>query len=321
MARQTDLFDGLPAGSGRIESDVVSADDLAEPDLDRLFELADRCRSTVQKRGGTDLLEHRLMAAVFYEPSTRTASSFIAAMKRLGGGVIPLLQGASATSAAKGESLRDTAKTLQQYADVLVLRHPDSGAAREAADAVEIPVFNAGDGSNEHPTQALLDVFTMQDEFGDLDRRTVVLSGDLKFGRTVHSLIRLLRHYEVEVRCVSPEALRLPTELRRLAADAGLSLEESRRLEPTLHEADVVYMTRIQEERFDDRATYERLKGTYELSLESMDLMREEAILMHPLPRVGEIAPEVDDDPRAVYFDQAQNGMFVRMALLADALR
>ena len=316
-----DLFDNLPDGLTAARPDIHSASQFAGGDLDRLFTLADRMRTLVDRDGGTDLLDHRQLATVFHEPSTRTASSFVAAMQRLGGDVIPLLQGAEATSAKKGESLRDTIRALSQYADGIVLRHPQPGSAIDAAEAASVPLLNAGDGSREHPTQALLDVYTMVDQLGSLDGKTVALAGDLKYGRTVHSLATLLTLFDVDLQLVSPTALALGNEHLADLDEANIRYERAETLEPALDRADVLYMTRIQRERFDDPAEYDRLAGTYEIDAASMDRLGDDAILMHPLPRVGEIAPEVDDDPRAVYFEQVRNGLFVRMALLADILR
>lgn len=315
-----ELFDGLPGGGERRRSSLYSVTQLEEAQLERLFELADRMRRLVDEKGGCDLLRHRVLAAIFYEPSTRTASSFVAAMQRLGGEVIPLLQGAGATSAAKGESLGDTVRTLSGYADAIVLRHPGAGSAREAAEAAEVPVVNAGDGTNEHPTQALLDLYTIRDRLGSLDGRRVVIAGDLKYGRTVHSLSRLLASSGAEMQFVSPPQLRLPQKLVDELEEAGVPHRSHESLDGLLGETDVLYMTRVQRERFDDPDEYDRLAGTYRIDAETMSWLTEEALLMHPLPRVGEIAPEVDGDPRAVYFEQAENGMYVRMALLADLL-
>lgn len=315
-----ELFDELPAGSPGGLADIHSAGQFAAEDLERLFALADRMRGLVDGRGGTDLLEYRLLATVFYEPSTRTASSFVAAMQRLGGEVIPLLQGAEATSAAKGESLRDTVRTLSGYADGIVLRHPEEGSAARAAEAATVPVLNAGDGTRQHPTQALLDVYTMADRLESLDDKKIVIAGDLKFGRTVHSLVRLLEETGADLEFVSPPSLQLPSEFVEALEEAGNSWETHDELGAVLGEADVVYMTRIQRERFDDPDDYDRVAGTYEIEAETMTRLSADALLMHPLPRVGEIHPEVDDDPRAVYFEQAENGMYVRMALLAEVL-
>lgn len=315
-----ELFDELPDGSPEGLGDVHSAEQFGPADLERLFALADRMRQLVDERGGTDLMEHRLLATVFYEPSTRTASSFVAAMQRLGGDVIPLLQGADATSAAKGESLRDTVRTLSGYADGIVLRHPEEGSAKRAAEAATVPVLNAGDGTRQHPTQALLDVYTMVDRLGSLDGKQIVIAGDLKFGRTVHSLVQLLAETGADLHLVSPPSLQLPPEFVDALEAADSSWETHERLDAVFGEADVMYMTRIQRERFDDPDEYDRLAGTYEIEAETMTRLPGDALLMHPLPRVGEIHPEVDDDPRAVYFEQAENGMYVRMALLAEVL-
>jgi carbamoyl-phosphate synthase/aspartate carbamoyltransferase/dihydroorotase/carbamoyl-phosphate synthase/aspartate carbamoyltransferase len=314
------LFGDLPKGSDAPPVDVHSASQFARADLDRLFALTRRMREIVDREGGADLLERRLLAAAFFEPSTRTASSFLAAMERLGGRVIPMLHGADATSASKGESLADTMRTFSQYADAIVLRHPRAGSAPGAAEAATVPFLNAGDGSREHPTQALLDVFTMADELGTLDGRTVALVGDLKYGRTVHSLAEMLGLFDVSVDLVSPEALRLPESYRGRVSSEGVSVRESAYLEDVLPHADVLYMTRIQEERFDDAAEFERHADAYTVDREAVARMPKDAILMHPLPRIGEIAADVDDDPRAVYFRQVRNGMYVRMALLADRI-
>ncbi len=273
-----------------------------------------------QTQGGNGLLVGRVLAALFYEPSTRTSASFIAAMERLGGGVIPITQGVQFSSVAKGESLPDTIRTLEQYADVIVLRHPEVGSAREAAAAASVPVINAGDGAGEHPTQALLDLYTIQNELGTLDGLHVAMVGDLRFGRTVHSLTKLLSLYDVRLTFVSPEILRLPLDLMNEVRDAGKPVRETYSVADVIEDVDVLYVTRVQKERFTDLAQYESVKDYYTITPELMTRAKERMVVMHPLPRVGEIAPEVDDDPRAAYFRQVQNGMFVRMALLAAVL-
>jgi len=313
-------FDDLPSGSADPPVDVHSAAQFERADLRRLFGLTDRMRRLVAERGGMDHLRRRLLAVLTYEPSTRTSSSFVAAMHRLGGSVIPQLHGPATTSAAKGETLEDTVRTLSQYADAIALRHPESGSAERAAESTGVPFLNAGDGTREHPTQALLDIFTMIDERGALDGATVAIAGDLKNGRTVHSLTELLRLYDVSVELVSPSALRLPEHYRERLDGAEVAWSETEDLDEVLPRADVLYMTRIQEERFDDRSRYEKYADSYTIDESTMGRLSEEAVLMHPLPRVGEIAEEVDRDPRAVYFRQARNGMYVRMALLADRI-
>lgn len=300
--------------------DVLSVNQFNRDNLTAVFALADQMRTHVRERGGTDMLQRRVLAALFYEPSTRTSASFIAAMERLGGSVIPITQGVQFSSVAKGESLPDTIRTLEQYSDVIVLRHPEVGSAREAAEAATIPVINAGDGAGEHPTQALLDLYTILGELGTLDGLHVAMVGDLRFGRTVHSLTRLLMQYDVRLTFVSPEILRLPLDLMNDVRDAGRPVRETYSVADVIGDADVLYMTRVQKERFTDLDQYEEVRGFYVITPETMALARERMIVMHPLPRVGEIDPRVDTDPRAAYFRQVENGMFVRMAVLAMVL-
>ncbi|MCB0216090.1 MAG: aspartate carbamoyltransferase [Chloroflexi bacterium] len=303
-----------------VGQDILTVKQFDAEQLADIFERTDRMRDIVRQRGGTDILARRVLAALFYEPSTRTSASFIAAMERLGGSVIPITQGVQFSSVSKGESLPDTIRTLEQYADVIVLRHPLVGSASEAAEAASVPVLNAGDGAGEHPTQALLDLYTIRDELGRLDGLKIAMVGDLRFGRTVHSLTRLLAKYDVELSFVSPEILRLPLDLMNEARDAGLKVRETYSVADVIDQVDVLYMTRVQKERFTDLEQYEELKGFYVITPELMRQARRDMIVMHPLPRVGEIAPEVDDDPRAAYFRQVKNGMYVRMALLAGVL-
>jgi aspartate carbamoyltransferase len=300
--------------------DILSVSQFDRPLLEHVFELAEVMRAVVRDRGGTDILARRVLAALFYEPSTRTSASFIAAMQRLGGSVIPITQGVQFSSVMKGESLPDTVRTLEQYADVIVLRHPEVGSARVAAAAADVPVINAGDGTGEHPTQALLDLFTIQHELGSLDGLHVAMVGDLRFGRTVHSLTRLLALYQVQLTFVSPEILRLPLDLMNEVRDAGKPVRESYDVADAVMEADVLYVTRVQKERFTDLDQYEHVKDFYTITPELMRHAKERMIVLHPLPRVSEIDPAVDADPRAAYFRQMQNGMFVRMALLAAVL-
>lgn len=300
--------------------DILTVRQFETAQLADIFDRTDRMREIVRERGGTDILARRVLAALFYEPSTRTSASFIAAMERLGGSVIPITQGVQFSSVSKGESLPDTIRTLEQYADAIVLRHPLVGSAVEAAEAASVPVLNAGDGAGEHPTQALLDLYTIRDELGRLDGLKIAMVGDLRFGRTVHSLTKLLAKYDVELSFVSPEILRLPLDLMNEARDAGLKVRETYSVADVIEQVDVLYVTRVQKERFTDLAQYEELKGYYLITPELMAQARPDMIVMHPLPRVGEISPDVDPDPRAAYFRQVQNGMYVRMALLAGVL-
>jgi len=299
--------------------DIVSVRQFSRDDLTYITQIADEMRALVRRVGATDLLKGHILANLFYEPSTRTSSSFIAAMQRLGGSVIPI-HGVQYSSVSKGESLPDTIRTLECYADVIVLRHPEVGASEVAARYATKPIISAGDGVGEHPTQALLDLYTIYSELGALDGLHVAMVGDLKNGRTVHSLARLLRNYDIRMSFVAPEILRLPEALKQEVADAGRAVAETERVEDVIADADVVYVTRVQKERFEDLRQYEAVKGYYEITPELMARAKSKMALMHPLPRVGEIHYDVDDDPRAAYFRQVENGLYVRMALLAAVL-
>jgi carbamoyl-phosphate synthase/aspartate carbamoyltransferase/dihydroorotase/carbamoyl-phosphate synthase/aspartate carbamoyltransferase len=270
--------------------------------------------------GACDLLHGAILTCLFYEPSTRTSASFIAAMERLGGAVIPITQGVQFSSVAKGESLPDTIRTLQQYSDVIVLRHPEIGSAKLAAEAASVPVINAGDGAGEHPTQALLDLFTIQEELGQIDGLKITMVGDLRFGRTVHSLTKLLLNYDVSLRFVSPDILRLPLSITNHVIDRKVEMRETNNLAEVIEHCDVLYVTRVQKERFTDITQYEEVKNLYEITPELMKKAKEKMVVMHPLPRIGEISTDVDKDPRAAYFRQVKNGMYIRMALLAAVL-
>lgn len=306
--------------NGLTGQDILSVDQFDVDTLDYIFTRSCEMREMVRRVGSTDLLRGNVLTALFYEPSTRTSSSFIAAMERLGGNVIPITQGVQYSSVSKGETLADTVRTLEQYSDVIVLRHPEIGSAKAAADNATIPVINAGDGAGEHPTQALLDLFTIRDELGRLDGLKIAMIGDLRYGRTVHSLTKLLLHYDVSLRFVSPEILRLPLTLMNEVIDAGIDVRETHDVADVIENADVLYVTRVQKERFSDLAQYEEVKDAHAITPEVMKRAKEDMIVMHPLPRVGEIHYSVDKDPRAAYFRQVQNGMFVRMALLAAVL-
>ncbi|MSP14067.1 MAG: aspartate carbamoyltransferase [Chloroflexi bacterium] len=301
-------------------ADILSVSQFDRPRLEWLFARALEMQDMVKRDGGSDLLRHKLMVALFYEPSTRTSSSFIAAMERLGGSTVPITQGVQYSSVSKGESLPDTVRTLEQYSDVIVLRHPEIGSARIAADYCRKPIINAGDGAGEHPTQALLDLFTIQKELGRIDKLRIAMVGDLKYGRTVHSLTRLLLQYDVELAFVSPELVRLPLDLMNEVRKSGISVEETYHVADVISWADVLYVTRVQKERFSDLSQYEEIKNFYEITPEIMAQAQEQMIVMHPLPRVGEIAYSVDNDPRAAYFRQMENGMYIRMAILAAVL-
>ncbi len=309
-----------PNSNGLTGQDIISVSQFDRDLLDYIFARGREMRELVQRIGGTDILRGHVLAALFYEPSTRTSSSFISAMERLGGSVIPITQGVKYSSVSKGETLADTVRTLEQYSDVIVLRHPETGSAQTAADYASVPVINAGDGAGEHPTQALLDLFTIREELGTIDGLKIAMVGDLRYGRTVHSLTKLLLQYDVSLRFVSPEILRMPLSYTNQVIDAGLNVRETHDVADVIENADVLYVTRVQKERFSDLAQYEQVKDHYEITSELMEQAKEKMVVMHPLPRVGEIHYDVDNDPRAAYFRQVQNGMFIRMALLAAVL-
>lgn len=307
-------------GNGMTGEDVLSVGQYDREKISYIFHRAREMQEMVGKVGAVDLLKGYVLACIFYEPSTRTSSSFISAMERLGGSVIPITSGVKFSSVSKGETLEDTVRVLEQYADAIVLRHPELGSAQRAANAASVPVINAGDGAGEHPTQALLDLFTIREELGRVDGLKVAMVGDLRFGRTVHSLTKLLLNYDVSLRFVSPEVLRMPLTVMNRVIDAGVDVRETHDVADVIENADVLYVTRVQKERFSDLAQYEELKNYYEISPELLAKAKEKMVVMHPLPRVGEIYDSVDADPRAAYFRQAQNGMFIRMALLAAVL-
>ncbi len=299
--------------------DILSVKQFDRENLRYLFGLAEEMRIIVERVGHSNLLQGKVMASLFYEPSTRTSSSFIAAMSRLGGAVIPINE-VVYSSVTKGESLPDTVRTLESYADVIVLRHPEVGSAAVAAHYCEKPIINAGDGVGEHPTQALLDLFTIEEDHNRVDGLSVAMVGDLKYGRTVHSLTRLLSLYNVKFYFVSPEILRMPPELIEEVKQKGLEYEELEDVSQVIDKADVLYVTRVQKERFTDLAQYDAVKDYYVITPEIMKRAKQTMTVMHPLPRVGEISYAVDADPRASYFRQMKNGMYVRMALLTAVL-
>ncbi len=284
---------------------VVSVDQFTPSDIAEIFALADAMATEPGRP-----LSGRTLANLFYEPSTRTSSSFHAAMTKLGGTVIPINE-VHYSSVSKGETLEDTVRTLACYADVIVLRHYDDDATERAVAVCDTPIINAGNGVGEHPTQALLDLYTIQREHGRLDRLTVTMMGDLKYGRTVHSLTKLLRMYDARLNFVSPDSLRMPPEYLT-AAD-----EEYGELSEVIADTDVLYVTRVQKERCADVPT---IDVSYAVTLDDMRRARDDMVLMHPMPRVGEIPAALDSDPRAAYFRQMKYGLHVRMALLAEML-
>ena len=314
----------LPFGDQRTApwygKDIISVKQFNREDLEYIFAVAHEMRIMVERVGTFDLLKGKILANLFYEPSTRTSSSFTSAMERLGGSVIPINE-VKYSSVTKGESLVDTVRTLECYADVIVLRHPETGSAAAAAKAARKPVINAGDGTGEHPTQALLDTFTIREELGRLDKLNVTLLGDLKYGRTVHSLARLLTRFDgIKLDYVSPEILRMPREVMDEVAASKVPQTEHSSLAGPLPGTDVLYVTRVQKERFEDPEAYEKVKDAYVIDPAVMKAAKQDMIVMHPLPRVTEISMDFDDDPRAAYFRQMEYGLYVRMALLAIVL-
>ena len=298
---------------------LISPLDFSVEELDKLLDLANDIESNPDKYA--DACKRKKLATCFYEPSTRTRLSFEAAMLNLGGSVLGFA-GADSSSAAKGESVSDTIRVISSYADICAIRHPKEGAALVAASKSNIPVINAGDGGHQHPTQTLTDLLTIRSLKGRLDNLTIGLCGDLKFGRTVHSLIHALVRYEnVKFVLISPEELRVPEYIREDVLKANnIEFREVERLEDAIGGLDALYMTRVQRERFFNEEEYIRLKDFYVLNNEKLSHAKEDMLILHPLPRVNEIAVEVDDDPRAVYFKQAQYGVYVRMALILTLL-
>ncbi|MBT3605034.1 MAG: aspartate carbamoyltransferase [Candidatus Latescibacteria bacterium] len=300
---------------------VIEAQQFGRELMNEIFAVTKEMEEVVS-RYGSSILSRRIMASLFYEPSTRTRLSFESAMFRLGGEVITTESAREFSSAAKGETLEDTIRIIEGYSDVIVMRHFESGAARRAAEVASVPIINAGDGPGQHPTQALLDLYTIQKELGRLDGIKVALVGDLANGRTARSLAYLLAKYDnVKLYFVAPSVVRMKDDIKDHLNEHGVSFEEEENLLKVISEVDVVYQTRIQKERFGDRIEdYEKARGKYIIDQEVMDALSKDAIVMHPLPRVDEIDPVVDSDPRAAYFRQAHNGLPIRMALLRMVL-
>ncbi|MEM1564000.1 MAG: aspartate carbamoyltransferase [Candidatus Bathyarchaeia archaeon] len=293
--------------------DIISIRDFSREEIDYILKVAQAMEPLAQR--GSDMLRGKILATLFFEPSTRTRLSFEAAMHKLGGSTIGFAE-AEIASVRKGENLADTVRTVENYADVIAIRHPLEGAARLAAEFAKVPIINGGSGAEEHPTQALLDLYTIMKEKGRIDGLKIALVGDLRYGRTVHSLAYALSYYDVELYLVSPESLRMRREVLEEIREKIPVKEETdiRKVVPLL---DVLYVTRIQKERFPDPAEYIKVKGSYKIDLETLSRAKKDLIVMHPLPRVDEIAAEVDGTPHARYFQQVWNGIVTRMALLA----
>jgi len=299
--------------------DVVSIRDFSREQIEHVLKLAEKMVPIAKGEERSILLEGSVLGSLFYEPSTRTRLSFEAAMSRLGGRTLGF-DALGGSSVAKGETLADTIRMVDSYSDIIVLRHPQEGAARLAAHFARKPILNAGDGAGQHPTQTMLDLFTIKKEKKKIEGNHVAIVGDLKYGRTVHSLSEALAMFGAELTFVAPPTLQMPKEHLKTIESMGTKPKITSSLEESIKTADVLYVTRIQKERFPDPAEYAKVAGTYMIDLNLLKDAKKDLIIMHPLPRVGEIAPEVDATPHAKYFDQAFNGVPVRMALLSLVL-
>lgn len=305
--------------SSKLVKHLIEPEDFSLEEIHRLIELAKKMYASPGDYA--DACKGKILATLFYEPSTRTKFSFETAMLRLGGNIIGFSD-ANTSSAAKGESIADTIRVMSAYADIAVMRHPKEGAPKLASKYSDIPIINGGDGGHQHPTQTLTDLLTISMYKESIENQTVAFCGDLKFGRTVHSLIRTLARYKIKkFVLISPEELALPDALKKQLTDTySVKLHEIRTIEDVIEEIDVLYMTRIQKERFFNEADYSRLKDSYVITLEKLKYAKDDMIIMHPLPRVNEISYEVDLDKRAVYFEQAKLGVYIRMALITKLL-
>ena len=295
--------------------DIVSIEDFSREEINHILDISSSMEPLVAK--GSDMLKGKILATLFFEPSTRTRLSFEAAMLKLGGSNIGL--DAEIASVKKGENLADTVRTIEHYADAITLRHSLEGAAKLAAEFSKVPIINAGTGAEEHPTQAFIDLYTMRKEKGKIDGLKIALMGDLRYGRTVHSLAYALALYNVELYLVSPESLRMRKDVLQ-TIKTKIPVTQDANLETIMPQIDVLYITRIQRERFPDAAEYAKVKGAYKIDLKTLKKAKKDMIILHPLPRVDEIAAEVDNTPQARYFSQVGNGVVVRMALLALVL-
>ena len=302
-----------------MDGDLITMDDMTNEEIVSLLDDAERLLPVAHGEEFLPLLQGKLLANMFFEPSTRTRMSFETAMKRLGGDVVNLGD-VKSSSAVKGETLYDTMRMVDGYCDIAALRHPRQGAAQYTADACDIPIMNGGDGAGHHPTQTLLDLFTIRQAHGRLDGLTVALVGDLRYGRTVHSLSHALARFDCELIFISPNQLSMPTDIVSDLTESGAKITETDDLYSAIPEVDVIYMTRIQKERFPDDDEYEKVAGIYKLTAADLTAAKGEMIVMHPLPRVDEISPDVDASRHARYFEQAFNGVVARMALMCKLL-
>lgn len=306
----------MTSGFNFANRDIVSIRDFTREEIDYILEKAETMEPLA--KSGSDMLHGRILATLFFEPSTRTRLSFEAAMHKLGGGIIGFAE-PEAASIKKGETLADTVRVVENYSDVIVLRHPLEGAARFAAEYASIPVMNAGSGAEEHPTQAFLDLYTIRKEKGTIDGLNVAFIGDLRYGRTVHSLAYGLSNYDVKLHLISPNLLRMRRETLDEIKDK-IEVVDDTDLDEAIAELDVLYVTRIQKERFPDLGEYQKVSGSYMITIDILKRAKEDSIVLHPLPRVDEITTEVDMTPHAKYFNQVWNGVIVRMALLGLVL-
>lgn len=299
--------------------DIISIRDLKKSEIEYILQRSSKFEKSLSK-GNTKPLKGKILATLFFEPSTRTRLSFTSAMHRLGGSVLGF-SGTEATSVKKGENLSDSIRTVESYSDVIVIRHPVEGSAKLAADVATIPVINGGDGAHSHPTQTLLDLYTIKEFKKKIKGLKIVLSGDLKYGRTVHSLAYALALFGADMVFVSPKTLEMPQDITtELKHKFGINIKQEYSFEKVIDNTDVLYVTRIQKERFPDPEEYEKVKGAYKVDMELLQKAKKDIIVMHPLPRVNEIDPEIDKTSHAVYFKQAFNGVPVRMATLASVL-
>ncbi len=294
---------------------LISITDLTKEEIIRITELA----AYFEEHPYEPLLNGRVIASLFFEPSTRTRLSFESAINRLGARVIGFSDTAN-TSVSKGETFHDTIQVISNYCDMIVMRHSLEGAPRYASEFSKVPIVNAGDGANQHPSQTLLDLYSIKKTQGTLDGINIMMIGDLKYGRTVHSLLQALSHFNTKFTFVAPPELRMPEEYKQFLRDKGLEFIETTEIGDAINEADIVYMTRVQRERFTDPMEYERVKNVYVLKNSMLDNTKDNMRILHPLPRVGEIAYDVDQNPKAYYFNQTENGVYTRMAIISYLL-
>ncbi len=294
---------------------LVSINDLSKEEIFKVLDLAEE----FEKNPSQKIMDGKVVATLFFEPSTRTRLSFESAVNRLGGRIIGFSE-ASSTSVSKGESLKDTILTVANYSDLIVMRHPVEGSARFASEVSPVPIINAGDGANQHPTQTMLDLYSIRKTQGTLNNQKIVMVGDLKYGRTVHSLLMAMSQFNASFVFIAPKELQMPQEYKLFLKEKGLKFEEHTDLAENIKDADIVYMTRVQKERFSDPMDYEKVKNAYILRNHMLEGTKENMRVLHPLPRVNEINIDVDDNNKAYYFTQALNGVYARMAIMASIL-